>query len=178
MSLWHAKGRFPISFLEIESLKAHDETEHYIQSLEKLTSFIGEIFRELTESNKSPRLLQKDICEFLCLLGTRGFLTCLGVRRTIGTQDSVLPPDIDELTEMYCRLNKPLTEEELRCNPNPSLLTVGARAVQKHASRNPGLWIDKSTMNGMTEAEKNAKAMQVIGRIIQNCQWINIHTLH
>ena len=114
----------------------------------------------------------------MCLLGTRGFLTCLGVRRTIGTQDSVLPPDIDELAEMYNRLNKPLTEEELRCNPNPSLLTVGGRAIQKHAARNPGLWIDKTTMNGMTEAEKNAKAQEVIGRLIQSCKWINIHTLH
>lgn len=114
----------------------------------------------------------------MCLLGTRGFLTCLGVRRTIGTQDTVLPPDIDELSEMFNRLNKPLTEEELRCNPNPSLLTVGGRAIQKHASRNPGLWLDKQTMNGMTEKEKNEKASEVIGRIIHSCQWINIHTLH
>ena len=129
MGLWHAKGRFPVKFHEIPSLKAHDETEHFIQSLSKLNQFISEIFKELNESSKSPRALQKDICEFMCLLGTRGFLTCLGVRRTIGTQDSVLPPDIDELSEMYNRLNKPLTEEELRCNPNPSLLTVGGRAI-------------------------------------------------
>lgn len=33
-------------------------------------------------------------------------------------------------------------------------------------------------MNGMTESEKNQKAHQVISRIIHNCQWINIHTLH
>ena len=129
MGLWYAKGRFPVKFQEIESLKYHDETEHYIQSLEKLTSFISEIFRELNESNKSPRALQKDICEFLCLLGTRGFLTCLGLRRTIGTQDSVLPPDTDELLDMINRLNKPLTPEELINNPNPSLLTVGGRAI-------------------------------------------------
>jgi len=29
--------------------------------------------------------LQKNICEFLCILEPRGFLTCLGVRRTIGS---------------------------------------------------------------------------------------------
>ena len=169
------KGRFPIRFHEIPSLKEYDETEHYIQSLDKLTSFIGEIHKE---ANKSPRALQKDMCEFLCLLGARGFLTCLGVRRTIGSQESVLPPEREELVEMLNRLNKPLTEEELRFNPNPSLLTVGGRAIQKHASRSPGIWIDKQTMNGMTESEKNAKAQEVIGRIIQTCQWINIHTLH
>jgi hypothetical protein len=80
--------------------------------------------------------------------------------------------------EMVNRLNKPLTEEELRCNPNPSLLSVGGRAIQKHGCRNPGLWIDKATMNGMTEGEKNLRGQEVIGRIIQNCQWINIHTLN
>lgn len=59
---------------------------------------------------------------------------------------------------MYNRLNRPLTEEEINCNPNPSYLTVGARAIQKHASRqtqNGSYWIDKGTMNGMTEEQKN-----------------------
>ena len=62
---------------------------------------------------------------------------------------------------MYNRLNKPLTEEELICNPNPSILTVGARAIQKHAARqqsNGTFWIDKNSLNGMTEQEKNFKA--------------------
>lgn len=58
-----------------------------------------------------------------------GFLTCLGVRRTKGSQYSVLPPEREDLEHMYNRLNKPLTEEELICNPNPSILTVGARAI-------------------------------------------------
>jgi|TARA_B110001450_G_scaffold251928_1_gene272767 hypothetical protein len=55
---------------------------------------------------------------------------------------------------MYNRLNKPLTEEELNCNPNPSILTKGAREFQKHASRNSpnsNYWIEKGKMNGMTE---------------------------
>jgi hypothetical protein len=30
----------------------------------------------------------------------------------------------------------------------------------------------------MTEKEKNLKANQVIGRLIANCQWVNIHTLY
>ena len=76
------KGRFPIRYAEIESLKDHDETEHYIQSLEKFTPIIGDIFKD---TDKSPRALQKEICDFMCLLGPRGFLTCLGVRRTIGS---------------------------------------------------------------------------------------------
>ncbi len=30
MQLWNQSGRFPINFLEIESLKDYDESEHYI----------------------------------------------------------------------------------------------------------------------------------------------------
>lgn len=44
----------------MESLKEHDETEHYIQSFDKLTPIIGDIFKELTgvnSSSKSPRAL-------------------------------------------------------------------------------------------------------------------------
>ena len=100
MQLWNQSGRFPINFLEIESLKDYDESEHYIQSFEKLTPFVSEIFKDITQlnsENKSPRALQKNICEFLCILEPRGFLTCLGVRRTIGSQDSVLPPERADL---------------------------------------------------------------------------------
>ena len=138
MSLWNQKGRFPVNFKDIDSLKEHDITEHYIQNLDKLNPFLGDIFKELVSINssgKSPRALQKEICEFLCNLEPIGFLTCLGVRRTVGSQYTVLPPEREDLQHMYNRLNKPLTEEELLCNPNPSLLTVGARAIQKHAAR-------------------------------------------
>ena len=82
---------------------------------------------------------------------------------------------------MYNRPNKIYTEEEMHNHPNPSILTVGARAIQKHAcrpSQYSSYWVDKGTMNGMTEHEKNVKAQQVIGKLISHCQWINIHTLH
>jgi len=78
---------------------------------------INNIFNELqqmnTDSLKSPRKLLKDITDFLCSLEPRGFLACLGVRKTIGSQDSVLPPDLWELYEMYNRLNKPISEDEI-----------------------------------------------------------------
>ena len=115
MSLWHDIARFPVLYPEIESLKPHDDTPNFLMSLDKLTPVIADIFKELTgitESNKSPRALQKEICEFLCLLEPRGFLTCLGIRKTVGSQDMVLPPEKSDLEDMYNRLNKPLTEEE------------------------------------------------------------------
>lgn len=54
---------------------------------------------------------------------------------TIGSQHTVLLPEKEELTHMFNRLNKPLSEEEMLNDPNPSLISVGARAVQKHAAR-------------------------------------------
>lgn len=138
MAFWFERCRFPVKFKEIESLLQYDETEHFIQSLSKLTPYICDIFKEINninESNKSPRALQKEICEFLCLLEPKGFLTCLGVRMTIGSQHTVLLPEKEDLTHMFNRLNKPLSEEEMLNNPNPSLISVGARAVQKHAAR-------------------------------------------
>lgn len=82
---------------------------------------------------------------------------------------------------MYSRPNKQYTEEEIANHPNPSILSVGARAIQKHAARSSqwsSYWVEKGSMNGMTEKDKNAKAAEVIGNLLRNCQWINIHTLH
>lgn len=55
--LWNQIGRFPVGFREIQSLREVDETDHYVQSLEKLTPYLGDVFKELTEvkeGNKSP----------------------------------------------------------------------------------------------------------------------------
>lgn len=131
-------------------------------------------------AQKSPRTLQKDICEFLCLLEPIGFLMCLGVRRTTFSENCVLPPEREDLEYWFKRPNILYSEQELKSNPNPSMLTVGARALQKHASRKPngGYWIDKETMNGMTERDKNDRAETIMNRILSTCQWINIHSLH
>lgn len=123
MGLWHEAARFPIKFPQIESLVAHDNTEPFLSSIDKLTPVIRDIFKEvqgIDDSSKSPSALQKEICEFLCLLEPRGFLICLGIRKTIGSQDTVLPPERAELESMYNRLNKVLTEEELLNSLNPS----------------------------------------------------------
>ena len=86
----------------------HDLTTHFLESIDKLYQVISDIYKEIKNVDKdnSPALLQKEICEFLCLLGPRGFLTCLGVRKTIGSVDHVLPPDREDLESMFTRLNK------------------------------------------------------------------------
>lgn len=88
---------------------------------------------------------------------------------------------MQDLLEMYTRPNKKYTEEEMVNNPNPSILTVGARAVQKHASRPSqysNYWVEKGSMNGMTEKDKNLKSEKIIRTIFKDSQWLNLHTLY
>lgn len=66
--------------------------------------------RNIEAENCSPRVLQKLLCEFLCSIEPKGFLTCLGFRTSIGSIDTMLPPDRLDLEYMYTRLNKPLDQ--------------------------------------------------------------------
>lgn len=79
--------------------------------------------------DKSPRALQKELLEFLIALEPSGFLVCLGLRRTAGSQE-VLPPERASLVEAFMKPYIVLTEEELkRSGNNPPIITVGARAM-------------------------------------------------
>ena len=85
------------------------------------------------------------VTQLLCGLGARGILTLLGVRKTIGSKDKILPP-ADVLIRGF---NKPFTrqvqfisgDEEMdeeakkRAAVNACQLSVGARALMKHAHR-------------------------------------------
>ena len=86
--------------------------------------------------------MQRELLEFFISLEPAGFLICLGLRRTIGSSDNSLPPDRKPLIESFSKLYTVLTEEQLLRNPNnPPILTVGARAMQKHAPRSSeGYW--------------------------------------
>lgn len=84
--------------------------------------------------------------QLLCGLGSRGILTLLGVRKTVGSKDKMLPP-----TETLIRgFNKPYSrrsqvqvitkvsesDDEETKNRGPACqLSVGARALMKHAHR-------------------------------------------
>ena len=75
-------------------------------------------------------------------LGPRGVLTILGLRKTTGSQE--IPwPSIDALKEGFNKPHTVLTPEEmLRATKIvPSKLSVGARALCKHAHRSSeGFW--------------------------------------
>jgi hypothetical protein len=71
-------------------------------------------------------------------------------------------------------LNLFIADEELKRLKHPPRLTVGARALCKHAHRSSeGFW---GIIKG-TEAEKNEMAQKVALLIIKECAWINAHIL-
>lgn len=107
--------------------------------------------------------------------GENGILALLGMRRTVGTasiissngnvsyESYLLPPSSEDLLDASCKLHKPNTK---------SSLTVGARALTKHADRgHSGFY---GTIQG-SESAKNEHAEHIVKELIQNAAWINIH---
>lgn len=67
-----------------------------------------------------------------------------------------------------------LGEEELKRLKYPPRLTVGARALMKHAHRSSeGFW---GCIKG-SEEQKNEMAEAIARLIIDECIWINAHIL-
>lgn len=106
--------------------------------------------------------------------GERGILALLGMRQTIGTaslpfgndrscQTYLMPPSSHDLIEASCQLHKPNSK---------SSMTVGARALTKHADRGQSRFY--GTVQG-NESVKNDHAESVIKKLIQDASWINIH---
>jgi hypothetical protein len=71
-------------------------------------------------------------------------------------------------------INSIIAEDEKKRLKNPSKLTVGARALCKHAHRSSeGFWgVPKGT-----EMEKNELANNLAKLIVDECVWINAHIL-
>lgn len=83
--------------------------------------------------------------QLLCGLGARGVLTLLGVRKTIGSKEKILPPAetlIRGFNQSYSRQSQVQvitkmkdTSEESKKRMPACQLSVGARALMKHAHR-------------------------------------------
>lgn len=111
----------------------------------------------------SDQEIQFRIRHILSLLGQRGILDLLGLRKTVGTFEMCPPP--------RTVLMKSFQE---RHSPN-SLLGVGARALSKHFHRDhTESWWGICTG---TEVDKNNHALQLMTKIMDNAVWINIHWL-
>ena len=120
-------------------------------------------------------MLQKELADFFISINVRGILTCLGIRRTNSSVDQELPPERQQLMVAFNRLYTLLSEDQLKNNPNPPMLTVGARAMTKHIQRQSGgYW---GNFNGLSEKQRNDHANAKMKRILDEVIWINIHTL-
>ncbi|KAL5848311.1 hypothetical protein ACOSQ4_006324 [Xanthoceras sorbifolium] len=93
-----------------------------------------------------------------------GIQSLLGLAHTAGTISNALPPPRSSLLSSFMFPFKP--------NVKSSTLTHGARALAKHANRsNYKYW---GILNG-SDSDKNRLAMDVIGRLIAHCCWLNVH---
>ena len=82
-------------------MQSQDETDSHLKHMDTLNASIELVFQEVLNPAKSPRQLQKELLDFFCNLGPRGFLTCLGLRKTVGSTAEELPPDRKSLIEEF-----------------------------------------------------------------------------
>ena len=68
-----------------------------------------------------------------------------------------------------------MTDDQLESHQNPPILTVGARAIQKHMNRaNGAFW---GPLSGKSDKKRNDQANRKIRELFSRITWINIHTL-
>lgn len=153
-----------------------DETDSCVQQLNSLTHLVHIVFNSFKYSNV-PSMTITPIVDLLQALEARGVMTMIGFRKTQGSQEKAWPSS-DDLLETFNKPNQILTEEERqrlkKLKNQPSKLTVGARALCKHAHRSSeGFWGDPRG----TELVKNQYAAQKASQIIKDCVWVNLHLL-
>lgn len=104
----------------------------------------------------------EQLARLLVALGPMGILALLRVRRTVGTE--LLPPPSPVA---LCR-------SFLAPHSGTSRLSVGARALHKHWQRSEShVW--GAGIRGNDQA-KNARAAEVLARLLHEAVWINIHS--
>lgn len=150
LKLWNDSGEFPLLFSPLEGYQ--DFTKSVVDSLNALSKEVKAIFALISASlNRTAYIwiklgvaahsnahlkgeLTAAVDKLLCALGVRGILTLLGTRKTVASGDIILP----DKQELIRKFNKPiaeLTEEEKWKRKPVEKLTVGARALTKHAHR-------------------------------------------
>jgi hypothetical protein len=160
LCMWAEQSSFPIKFAQMEGqslLATLDPTEH----AKSLTPKLQSVFQHL-ESSSDTNSLEKLLFDFIQALNIRGILTCLRVRQTFKSVDD-FPPSCERL---IASLNE--------THAAGVKLTVGARALSKHAHRSSDGWWGTTT--GPDEL-KNKNAEQVVRKIFANASWINLHLL-
>ena len=106
----------------------------------------------------------KNLIEIYNFIGPKGILILLGVRITNFTRDELLPNKESLIKEF----NKKYNEK--------SKITVGARAVTKHADRNKNNNKFWGVVKG-SEEERNINASLICLEMLANSVWISIFNL-
>lgn len=116
-------------------------------------------------SNSLNNEIIKLLSDVLDFIGEKGFLVLLGVRNTNkSTVD--LPPKREKLVNEF---NKPFSSK--------SRITVGARAVTKHADRNTRRDCFWGSVSG-NEESRNINSNLICLDIIANAAWISIFEMN
>lgn len=132
--------------------------ESYINQITPLVQALSSLWNHFSKDERQARLK-----EIINILGKRGLLDLLGMRKTVGTSD-FWPPARSILEATFQAKHHEKSE-----------LTVGARALAKHCHRD-----ESATWWGVCtgkESEKNGHATTVLNKILDNALWINIHQL-
>ena len=83
---------------------------------------------------------EKSLKKFMVKMGPRGLATMLGLRKTVGSQDVVVP-SAKLLLDGFNKPNQVLSVEEAQRAKSVSKLTVGGRGLLKHCHRtSDGFW--------------------------------------
>lgn len=169
LQAWYELGGFPTQAGEHGT---YNEDRHF-SDYNSLNTHVVDLMRSFHKSIVSHSLNSIDtesrmllpvepITEILVLLKPRGILSLMGVRKTVGSVDRMIPSRSSLIT-MFDELNS-----------LNSPLTVGARALCKHCIRCSSKWWGE--MDG-SEIRKNEKAHGILNRILNECVWINVHWL-
>ena len=128
-SVWHQTGN--LSYLNQSNFEGLQQyTEHH-EKLQSHFPLLQRCFRDLPLLEASTRELKETWKEFLNLLDDRVVLTLLRMRYTAGSLP-ILPPLREKLLASF---------QQLHCSRPGVNLTVGARALSKHAHRaSDGFW--------------------------------------
>ncbi len=143
LKLWAEKGEFPVNF----RLETHFEDQTPVIVGSTLNIFSGEIkalFDLLSESlcdvilrvetGTAPAGIESAVDGILAGMGIRGVLTMMGLRKTVGSADMIIPHRV----VLETKFDQPciiLTPEELKTKKSIPKLSVGGRALSKHAPR-------------------------------------------
>eukprot|EP01022_Parablepharisma_sp_SALTPOND_P008381 TRINITY_DN135825_c0_g1_i1.p3 TRINITY_DN135825_c0_g1~~TRINITY_DN135825_c0_g1_i1.p3 ORF type:complete len:297 (-),score=32.02 TRINITY_DN135825_c0_g1_i1:5049-5864(-) len=170
LHLWAVKGKFPIHFVH-ETFFA-DQTPIILESLNIFTEEIKAVDELLSKSGVSSEA-ETAVDKLLAGIGIRGILTMMGVRKTVGSADMIIPHK-EVLEEKFNKPHIVLSEEELKKKKSIPKLSVGGKALSKHAHRSSeGFWGEAKG----PELEKNAQAAEILDKILKGATWINIHGL-